>query len=316
MTHRERARIALQGGVPDMVPTFELVFHETERDFDDRVFYGTSFAPADESTGLTFKEVCKKNASLYVDVAEKFEHSIIYVVPFGYSSWKDRNAVRIMVEEIRARTGDDYCVMVPGDPTFKIPKDPTSFVVKMYDDPGALKDEARARLEKAVEMYDEAVEMGADGIILTSDYAMNSGPFLTPEQFAEFVTPNLTAGIREIRKRGLISIKHTDGNLMPVIDQIVDAGPDALHSIDPMAGMDIRLIKERYGEKVSLCGNVHTAWLQTGTKEQITDSAEYCLEHGKPGGGYIFCTSNCVFRGMPLSSYDLIHAIWMNRRNY
>lgn len=316
MTHRERAFIALKGGVPDMVPTFELVFHETERDFDNRVFYGTSFAPADGSAGLTLEEICKVNASLYIDVARKFQHSIIYVVPFGYSTWTGRDVVRIMVEEIRNQTGDEYCVMVPGDPTFKIPKDPASFVATMYDDPAKLKDEARAKLDAAVGMYDTAVEMGADGIILTSDYAMNSGPFLSPEQFSEFVTPYLTAAVREIHARDMLVINHSDGNLMPVIDQIVGAGADALHSIDPMAGMDIRIIKERYGKKICLCGNVHTAWLQTGTREQITGSAEYCLEHGKPGGGYIFCTSNCVFRGMPLSSYDLIHGIWMNRRAY
>jgi uroporphyrinogen decarboxylase len=61
---------------------------------------------------------------------------------------------------------------------------------------------------------------------------------------------------------------------------------------------------------------VHCAHLQTGTPAQIRESAEYCLTHGKPGGGYLFSTSNCVFRGMPLESYDLIHSIWLERREY
>ena len=111
-------------------------------------------------------------------------------------------------------------------------------------------------------------------------------------------------------------IKHTDGNLMAVMDQIVQAAPHALHSIDPMAGMDIRQIKEDYGDKIALCGNVHCAAMQTGTPEQIHESAEYCLRYAKPGGGYIFSTSNCVFRGMPLESYDLIHKIWQENRQY
>ena len=107
-----------------------------------------------------------------------------------------------------------------------------------------------------------------------------------------------------------------DGNLMPVLDMIVDAQPHALHSIDPMAGMDIKKIKEDYGDRVALCGNVHCAHMQTGTPEQIRESTEYCLKWAKPGGGYIFCTSNCVFRGMPMESYDLIHRIWMEQRAY
>ncbi len=83
-----------------------------------------------------------------------------------------------------------------------------------------------------------------------------------------------------------------------------------------MAGVDIKAVKEFCGDKVALCGNVHCAHMQTGTPEQIRESAEYCLTWGKPGGGYVFCTSNCVFRGMPLSSYDLIHEIWMENRYY
>ena len=115
---------------------------------------------------------------------------------------------------------------------------------------------------------------------------------------------------------GAYTIKHTDGNIMPIIDQLVDAGPHALHSLDPMAGVDIKEVKQKYGDRVALCGNVHCAHLQTGTEQQIRDSAEYCLKWGKPGGGYIFCTSNCVFRGMPLDNYKLIHRIWTENRDY
>jgi len=115
---------------------------------------------------------------------------------------------------------------------------------------------------------------------------------------------------------GAYVIKHTDGNIMPIIDQLVSANPHALHSLDPMAGVDIREVKQRYGDRLTLCGNVHCAHMQTGTPDQIRASAEYCLRWGKPGGGYMFSTSNCVFRGMPLASYDLIHAIWMEHRDY
>jgi hypothetical protein len=47
MKHRERAIVALTGGVPDFVPTFELVFDETERDFDGRSWIG---GPAEPDT--------------------------------------------------------------------------------------------------------------------------------------------------------------------------------------------------------------------------------------------------------------------------
>ena len=55
------------------------------------------------------------------------------------------------------------------------------------------------------------------------------------------------------------------------------------------------LCKGTGGDKVCLCGNVHCAALQTGTDE--SKPAPATLEHGKPGGGYIFCTSNIPFKG-------------------
>jgi len=44
--------------------------------------------------------------------------------------------------------------------------------------------------------------------------------------------------------------------------------------------------------------------LQDGPREAIRRSARYCLEHGSPGGGYIFSTSNTIFPGMPLENYE------------
>ena len=58
------------------------------------------------------------------------------------------------------------------------------------------------------------------------------------------------------------------------------------------------------------------AALQTGTEQDVIDSAEYCLTYGKPGGGYIFCTSNVPFKGMPPERYRLILDVWKRMRDY
>jgi uroporphyrinogen decarboxylase len=83
-----------------------------------------------------------------------------------------------------------------------------------------------------------------------------------------------------------------------------------------MAGVDIKKVKELYGDRVALCGNVHCAALQTGTDEEVRASAEYCLTWAKPGGGYIFCTSNVPFKGMPPERYRMILDIWKQMRDY
>ena len=186
----------------------------------------------------------------------------------------------------------------------------------MRAEPELLKAEAEMRANNAIERNKHLAEAGVDSLILCSDYCYNSGPFLSPAMFAEFIQPYLYKIIHAARENGQYTIKHTDGNIMPIIDMMVDCEPNALHSLDPMAGVDIKLVKEKYGDRVALCGNVHCAAMQTGTDEEVRASAEYCLTWAKPNGGYFFCTSNVPFKGMPVERYRMILDIWKQMRDY
>lgn len=325
MTHRERAMAALDRKQPDFVPTFELVFHETERDFGGRTFYGGPGAPARK---VTQTDAVRHNAQLYVDIARRFDHSLIMLTA-TYDDGSPRaagaheldgyfQAIIDTMRAVREISGDEFMIITIADATFSIPsgQEMMDFALRIAQDPDGLKRQAEANLKYVIAKCKEMVKAGMDGFALCGDYAFNNGPFLSPVMFAEFVTPYLKEEIAEMRAMGAYTIKHTDGDIMPIIDQLVDAAPHALHSLDPMAGVDIKVVKERYGNRVALCGNVHCAHLQTGTPAQIRESAEYCMKWGKPGGGYIFCTSNCVFRGMPLESYDLIQEVWRRERDY
>ena len=186
----------------------------------------------------------------------------------------------------------------------------------LYETPDELHRRCRKMADDAIARNNYLMDRGIDGFILCSDYCFNQGPFLSPAMFAEFIAPYLKEIIAAIRARGRYAIKHTDGNIMPIIDQLADCRPHALHSLDPMAGVDIRTVKEQYGDRLALCGNVHCAAMQTGTEQDVIDSAEYCLKYGKPGGGYIYCTSNIPFRGLPLERYRLVLDVWKKHREY
>ena len=139
---------------------------------------------------------------------------------------------------------------------------------------------------------------------MCADYCFNVGPFLSPPMFAEFVTPYLKQVVEAVHEMGAFAVKHTDGDIMPILDQLVGAGIDALHSLDPMAGVDIREVRRLVGPSLCLMGNVNCALVHAGTPEEVYDSALYCLAHGGvENGAYIFCTSNCIFEGVPLENY-------------
>jgi uroporphyrinogen decarboxylase len=132
----------------------------------------------------------------------------------------------------------------------------------------------------------------------------------------KFVTPYLARLIQGYRDMGFYVIKHTDSNIMPIVDQLVEANPHALHSLDPQGGVDMAVIKQGYGHLVCLIGNVNCELLDSGTDEGVVHSARLALEHGMPGGGYIFSSSNCICTGMRLARYELMPDVWRRYGNH
>lgn len=253
-------------------------------------------------------------ADIYIMTAGKYGHDAIFLHPNPGRT----DEVRKLVELVRQKTGDKYFLMIHGDATFSVPNGTqlAEFAYRLVDDPAGVHAEARRMVDNAVTRAGELQGCGLDGFALCSDYCFNSGPFLSPAQFSEFVTPYLAELIAAERAMGYYIIKHTDGNIMPILDDLVGAKPHALHSLDPQGSVDIAEVKRRVGDKVCLIGNVSCSALDTGTEHDVIASARYCLEHGMPRGGYIFSTSNCIYTGMDIRRYDLMLDVWRKHGNY
>ena len=185
------------------------------------------------------------------------------------------------------------------------------FCFRLADEPEAVLAECEQGLDDVIARGRAAVEHGVEVAWMTADYCFNTGPFLSPEMFARFVTPFLKRQVAALRDLGLLTIKHTDGNIMPVIDQIFEARPHALHSIDSQAGVDIAQVR-KLAEPLDICliGNVKHQYIEIGTDEDLRRSAGYCLEYGGAGKpGYIYSTSNAVNENSRMDRYLLMQQI-------
>lgn len=297
------------------VPHFELVFYLTMEAFGKvhpgQRHYGQWEQMEEQERRLHRADI----ADLHLRTAERYEHSAIFIHP---NPGTVEEVMRV-IDLIRAKTGDKYFLMIHGDATFGLPDGNRmqEFSYRIVDDPAGLKAEAMQMVNERLEIAEKYRKHGGlDGFALCADYCLNTGPFLSPAQFGEFVTPYLKKLIAGCRELGFYTIKHTDGNIMPIVDQLVECRPDALHSLDPQAGVDIAEVKRRYGNQVCLIGNVNCGLLDTGTLAQVRESARYALRHGMPGGGYVFSTSNCIYTGMQLSRYEAILDVWRQEGNY
>ncbi len=300
MLERERLHCVMNGRIPDKVPHFELVFQIPEEAF------GLSWPTREEVAAASPKErerAYERWFDINERIMERYKWAAI-AAPLDFfgvrkgmlADAKKRLGDRVMVYDWN---GDGVFWLMDGD-------DMMDFSVRMYEQPEDVHRQAREKCEASKLLATRQVDQGADFICINSDFSFNVGPFISPAHFAEFVTPYLTEIVAHIHDLGVKAMLHSDGDLNLIIDQLIDSGIDGLQSIDPQGGMDIAEVKARYGDKLFLMGNVHTAKMQSANEDEIRGFVRYCMRHAKPGGGYILSTSNCIFKGMPLASYHIM----------
>jgi uroporphyrinogen decarboxylase len=317
MTHREKfIRCLERKPIEGHVPTFELEFFLTMESFGKLHPSHRIFRQWDQMSESEQRLHIKDIADTYLQFARKYDHSAIFV----QSNAHDVAGTCRLLEEIREQSGDEYYLMLHGDPTLGIPNGDglVEFSVRLYEESDEVLAECRQRvvdMARVAESY--AARPGLlDGFTLCSDYCFNDNPFMSPDMFSEFVTPFLKDIVAAYRDMGFYVIKHTDGNIMPIVDQLVECNPHALHSLDPQGGVDLAKVKRLYGDKVCLIGNVNCALLQTGTEEECVADVRRSLRDGMPGFGYIFSTSNCAYTGLALERYELMNRIWREEGVY
>lgn len=318
MTPKERFIAALQRKpISGRVPHFELVFYLTMEAFGKLHPQHRNFGQWDQMEEKERQLHLADIADTYIMTAEKYEHDAIFIHQAG--GINDIEDTFRLIDIIREKTDDKYFLMMHGDATYSIPNGDKicEFIYRLADEPEKVKEEAEKMVADALERGAKfAAHGGLDGFALCADYCFNDNPFLSPAHFAEFIVPYLKKLIAGYRDQGFYVIKHTDGNIMPILDQLVDCNPHAIHSLDPQGGVDMAEVKRLAGDKVCLIGNVNCAMMDSGTDEEVIESAKYALENGMPGGGYIFSTSNCIYTGMKLKRYELILDVWKKFGNY
>lgn len=318
MTHRERFIRTLKCElVAGQVPTFELVFFLTMEALGKVHPQHRSYHQWSQMSRKEQKRHIDDVAQVHIDIARKYGHSAIFFqsAPGGFEGHVQA------LERIRELTGDEYFIINYSDPTWPMPDGDhmMDFSAMMYEEPEKLCDETKRRMEYDFEIARKLKERGplVDGFAMCSDYCFNVNPFFTPELFDQLIVPFLKETIDVYRQMGYYTIKHTDGNIIPIVKQIADCKPDAIHSLDPQGGVSIPEVRKIIGDDICLIGNVNCGLLQTGSEQECREDVLRSLRQGMERGfGYIFSTSNCAYTGLPLERYELMNDLWRKYGNY
>ncbi|MBN1315115.1 MAG: hypothetical protein JXA42_06590 [Anaerolineales bacterium] len=164
------------------------------------------------------------------------------------------------------------------------------FAYALMDDPDLIREVLNRYVDWQLVVTEHLAGMGFDFMWSFDDVAYKSGPFCSKKVFREFMMPAFRRSAEAIT---LPWIFHSDGNIMPLLDDLITLGMDGLHPIEP-GPMDLAEVKEKYGRQLCIVGNVSVDTLSSGTPEQIRQLVKERIQIAAPGGGYIISSSNSI----------------------
>jgi uroporphyrinogen decarboxylase len=162
-------------------------------------------------------------------------------------------------------------------------------------------------LRRVLEIAGDRLDM----IYFYDDVATQNSLMISKEMWHEYIRPRHAKLVDLAHAYGKPVMYHCDGAIHHLIPELIDLGIDVLNPIQPDAkGMDLKRIKEEYGDKLTFHGGVDIIkTMPRGTPaEVIAEVSERVNVLGK-NGGYILCSSHHLQPDTPveniLAMYDL-----------
>ena len=178
------------------------------------------------------------------------------------------------------------------------------FSLAIYDAPEAVERIIDAHCTNMVRLCEAAAREKLGPIFFIGDDIAYKGALLySPEFLRRTFIPALARCCRPLKDAGILVVFHSDGYIMEVLDDMLEVGIDGLNPIEPIAGMDIGLLKKRYGPRLILVGNVDCSQvLPLGSREDVVEAVVDCLRAAAPGGGHFIGSSSEVTPATPIEN--------------
>lgn len=128
------------------------------------------------------------------------------------------------------------------------------------------------------------------------DICLNDGPMCSPAMLRERYWPHAKHALKPFVDAGIRLIHHCDGNVMPIVDDMIQAGFSGFQGFQYECGVDPRELRKRRslrGEQMLfMAGLSVTRTLPFGAPDDVRLEVDYCLDFTDGGQGLFLFTSN------------------------
>jgi uroporphyrinogen decarboxylase len=152
---------------------------------------------------------------------------------------------------------------------------------------------------------EQLVRMGVDMVWIGDDVGAQNGMLISPKHWRRFLKPrlaNFIACLKRINPQVKVAY-HSDGNILPIIPELIEIGLDVLNPVQP-ACMDPALLKEKFGDRLCFWGSLdeqHT--LPFGSPEEVKNEVLQRLKTIGKGGGLILGPTHHVQLDTPMENF-------------
>jgi uroporphyrinogen decarboxylase len=156
---------------------------------------------------------------------------------------------------------------------------------------------------------------GVDVIWLGDDFGTQRGMLVSPRMWRTFIKERYARVIASLKQvnPSLKIAYHCDGNIEPIIPELIEIGLDVLNPVQPLS-MDPAELKRRYGRRLAYWGTVDVQrTFPFGTPEDVAREVRQRIETVGRGGGFVLCSAHRVQPGTPLAN---IEAYYRAAREY
>jgi uroporphyrinogen decarboxylase len=159
--------------------------------------------------------------------------------------------------------------------------------------------EHTAQLQKAVAQ--EFTRAGVDIIITGDDVAMQTGLMMSIDTWRKFLKNRLGATVQAVKAINPETkvFYHSDGNIEPLIPDLIEVGIDILNPIQPEC-MDPAEIKRRFGDRLSFWGTVSVQeTMPKGNADDVRWEVQKRIRDVGLGGGFILAPAHVLSPEVP-----------------
>lgn len=231
--------------------------------------------------------------------------------PSGSEAYAD---VKQQIEHHKTQRGRFVYMQTPGFfEAFNGPFGIENHLMHLLVYPDEIHELYRRQVEWTKDFANVCLDLGVDMVHVSDDWGAQNSLMFSPSVWREMIFPYHKMVTDAVKARGAFVSMHSDGNVMQVLDGIVELGYDVLHPFQESAGMDTGVYLSRYRDSFVLMGGLDVqTTIGFGKLDFLASEIERIIGTFRDGG-LILCTSHFVQDHCTVEelvfAYDLIRRL-------